>query len=111
MMDLLTVPNPVERSRELESLDLETSNRVGGALAVMENRLATAVLYRTTLIPQAEQSFQATAETYRVGKVDFPMVMDSVLSVLSFRKEYVAMVGDLHMEKARLEATVGRELE
>ena len=97
--------------RELASLDLETSDRIGRSLATMENRLEAAVLYRTTLIPNAEQSFQATAETYRVGKVDFPMLLDTVMAVLSFRREYAAMVGDLHVEKARLEAAVGRELE
>ena len=39
------------------------------------------------------------------------MLMDSVMAILSFRREYAAMVGRLHMEKARLEAAVGRELE
>ena len=97
--------------REVESLDLETSNLIGRSLSTLESRRQAAVLYRTTLIPQAEQAFQATAESYRVGKADFPMLMDAVMAVLSFRREYAAMVGDLHMEKARLEAAVGRELE
>jgi outer membrane protein TolC len=97
--------------RELANLDLETSNFIGRSLTTMKSRLEGAVLYRTTLIPQAEQSFQATAESYRVGKTDFPMLMDAVMAILSFRREYAAMVGDLHMEKARLEAAVGRELD
>jgi outer membrane protein, heavy metal efflux system len=98
-------------ARELENLDLETSNTVGATLSSMENRASVAVLYRTTLIPQAEQALEANLEAYRVGKIDFPMVMDSVMAVLSYRKEYSAMVGELHMEKAKLEAAVGRELE
>ena len=97
--------------RDLANLDLETSNLIGRSLATMKSRREAAVLYRTTLIPQAEQSFQATAESYRVGKTDFPMLMDSVMAILSFRREYAATVGDLHMEKARLEAAVGRELD
>ena len=97
--------------RELANLDLETSNVIGRSLATMESRRQAATLYRTTLIPQAEQSFQATAESYRVGKTDYPMLMDAVMAILSFRREYAAMVGDLHMEKARLEAAVGRELD
>lgn len=97
--------------REVESMDLETSNLIGRSLSTLESRRQAAVLYRTTLIPQAEQAFQATAESYRVGKTDFPMLMDSVMAVLSFRREYAAMVGDLHMEKARLEAAVGKELD
>jgi hypothetical protein len=46
-----------------------------------------------------------------VGKIDFPMYMDSLMSVLNFRKEYLGMVGESHMTKARLEAAVGRELD
>ena len=97
--------------RELANLDLETSNSIGRSLATLKSRREAAILYRTTLIPQAEQSFQATSESYRVGKTDFPMLMDAVMAILSFRREYAAMVGDLHMEKARLEAAVGRELD
>jgi cobalt-zinc-cadmium efflux system outer membrane protein len=97
--------------RELANLDLETSNAIGRSLATMQSRRESAILYRTTLIPQAEQSFQATAESYRVGKTDFPMLMDAVTAILTFRREYAAVVGDLHMEKARLEGAVGRELD
>jgi len=39
------------------------------------------------------------------------MLMDSVMAVLNFRKEYLGMVGELHMTMARLEAAVGRELD
>ncbi|MGE5699827.1 MAG: TolC family protein [Deltaproteobacteria bacterium] len=97
-------------ARELENLDLETSNIIGATLSSMENRASVAALYRTTLVPQAEQALEANMEAYRVGKIDFPMLMDAVMAVLTFRKEYPAMVGELHMEKAKLEAAVGREL-
>jgi len=39
------------------------------------------------------------------------MLMDTVMAILSFRREYAATVGDLAMEKTRLEAAVGRELD
>ncbi|PWB61648.1 MAG: TolC family protein, partial [Deltaproteobacteria bacterium] len=45
------------------------------------------------------------------GKIDFPMLLDSIMAVLSFRKGYHEMLGDLYMEKARLEAAVGKELD
>jgi outer membrane protein TolC len=96
---------------ELENLDLETANLVGATLATMENRASVAALYRTTLIPQAEQALEANMEAYRVGKIDFPMLMDSVMAFLSYRREYPAKVGEMHMEKARLEAAVGSELQ
>jgi len=97
--------------RDLANLDLETSNSIGRSLATMKSRREAAVLYRTTLIPQAEQSFQASAESYRVGKTDFPMLMDAAIAILTYRREYAAAVGDLNIEKIRLEAAVGRELD
>ncbi|HEY5764717.1 MAG TPA: TolC family protein, partial [Candidatus Deferrimicrobiaceae bacterium] len=97
-------------ARELEALDLSAGNEIGRILADLANRAEVAALYRTTLIPQAEQSFRANAESYQVGKVDFPMLMDSVMTVLSFRREYLATVGEMHRERARLSAAVGKEI-
>jgi outer membrane protein TolC len=97
--------------RDQDTLDAEAANAIGGSLASMENFAAVAKLYRTTLIPQSEQSFHANLEAYQVGKIDFPMYMDSLTAVLNFRKEYLGMVGESHMTKARLEAAVGRELD
>jgi len=96
--------------RDGQTLDAEAANAIGGALASLSNFAAVAKLYRTTLIPQAEQSVRANLEAYQVGKVDFPAIMDSLVSELNFRKEYVGMVGEMHATKARLEAAVGREL-
>jgi hypothetical protein len=39
------------------------------------------------------------------------MLMDAALAILTFRREYAATVGDLTIEKTRLEAAVGRELD
>ncbi len=97
--------------RDEETLDNEAANAIGGSLSSLENFAAVARLYRTTLIPQAEQAMESNIEAYRVGKIDFPMLMDSVMAVLNFRKEYLGMVGEMHVTKARLEAAVGRELD
>lgn len=97
--------------RDLEALDLEAANAVGSALASIESRSSVAALIRTTIVPHSETAFETTLESYRVGKVDFPMLMDTIMNLLSLRKDYEEMVGDLYMQKAKLEAAVGRELE
>lgn len=96
--------------RELEALDLASEDGIGRSVASLGNRASLAALYRTTLIPHAEEAFKVNLEAYRVGKIDFPMLMDSIVNVLSFRKDYAGMAGELHMERARLEGVVGREL-
>lgn len=97
--------------RDLEALDLEAANAIGSALASIESRSSVAALIRTTIVPHSETAFETTLESYRVGKVDFPMLMDTIMNLLSLRKDYEEMVGDLYMQKAKLEAAVGRELE
>ena len=37
--------------------------------------------------------------------------MDSFMSEFGFRREYIGMLGEMNMAKARLEALAGRELE
>ncbi|HEX9204969.1 MAG TPA: TolC family protein, partial [Candidatus Deferrimicrobiaceae bacterium] len=96
--------------RDEEALDNESANAIGGALSSFGNFRSVAALYRTTLIPHAEQAVESNMEAYRVGKIDFPMLMDSVMTILNFRKEYLGMVGEMHTTKARLEAAVGKEL-
>ncbi len=96
--------------RDRETLDIEAANAIEGGLSSLENFAAVAKLYRTTLIPQAEQAVRSNIEAYRVGKIDFPMLMDSLMSELGFRREHAGRVGEMHMTKARLEAAVGREL-
>jgi outer membrane protein TolC len=96
--------------RDEEALDNDSANVIGSSLSSVGNFGSVATLYRTTLIPQAELSVQSDLAAYRVGKIDFPMLMDSVMTVLNFRKEYLGMIGEAHMTKARLEAAVGREL-
>ncbi len=97
--------------RDLEALDLEAANAIGGAMASIESRSSVAALIRTTTIPHAETAFETTLASYRVGKVDFPMLMDAIVNLLSFRKDYEEMLGDMYMQRAKLEAAVGRELE
>ncbi|MBI5342062.1 MAG: TolC family protein [Deltaproteobacteria bacterium] len=97
--------------QELANLDLESENAIGKSLASLENRSQVAALYRTTLVPHAETAFSVNLEAYRVGKIDFPMLMDSVMALLSFQKDYHEILGDLYMEKARLEAAVGKDLD
>ncbi len=97
-------------ARDLEALDNEAAGAIEGGLSSFGNFAGVAKLYRTTLIPQAEQAVRSNVEAYRVGRVDFPMVMDALMSELSFRREYLGMVGEMHVTMARLEAAAGREL-
>ncbi|CAG0959440.1 Cobalt-zinc-cadmium resistance protein CzcC [Burkholderiales bacterium] len=80
-------------------------------LAQMERREKLAHLYRTGIIPQAEQSLESAAIGYRVGKVDFLTLLDARLTLFTYEREYYESQAEYQMRKAQLEALVGKELD
>lgn len=65
------------------------------------------VLYRTLIIPQAEQAFRASEADYQTGKADFLSYLDSERMLLSVRRQYFTVVADYGVQRARLARTVG----
>ncbi|WP_306532724.1 TolC family protein [Geobacter sp.] len=80
-------------------------------LAQMERREKLVHLYRTGIIPQAEQSLESAAIGYRVGKVDFLTLLDARLTLFTYEREYYESQAEYQMRKAQLEALVGKELD
>jgi len=64
-------------------------------------------LYETTLIPQAEQSFEAAQKGYEAGKADFLDWLESERVLLQTRLAYHRAVVDLQGTLAQLERVVG----
>lgn len=68
-------------------------------------------LFRSGIIPQAEQSFEASLAAYQVGDVDFLNLLDSVLTLYRYRIDYHRVLADHERSVAMLEAAVGRYLD
>lgn len=68
-------------------------------------------LYETALIPQTEQSFQASKTAYEAGKVDFLNWLDSERVLLQTRLAYYKAITDYKKSIAFLERMVGKDLE
>ena len=68
-------------------------------------------LYEQTLIPQAESRFKASDASYRTGKGDFMDLLESERFLLNARTMAAMAEGNLGMQLARLERTVGTNLE
>jgi len=96
--------------QELAYLDNEAITLLTSAVATMRTQESLLALYRASVIPNAEQAFQANMEAYRVGRVDFPALMASVNETLNFRKEYHQMLGDRHVWRAKVESVIGKEV-
>lgn len=68
-------------------------------------------LYRTALMPQTEQSFEAAATGYETGHVDFLNWLDSERVLLQTRLAYYKAIVDYKKSIAFMERIVGKELE
>lgn len=95
---------------EIKALKNSINYAIADSLAVMERRKKLVELYRTGLIPQAEQSLESSLSGYRVGKVDFLTLLDGRTSLFTYQRELSDSKAEYMMALARLEAAVGVEL-
>lgn len=66
--------------------------------------------YRTTLLPQAEQSLKVAESGYQSDKIGFLDLLDAQRSLLNFKLEYYQYMAEYEARLAELERIVGREL-
>lgn len=64
-----------------ESQRLETQAMLESELAAENQQRESAVLYRSTLIPQTDASFESALTAYRVGRVDFLTLLEARMRV------------------------------
>jgi outer membrane protein TolC len=97
-------------SEELNSLKNDIDARISDLLAKLEKRGKLASLYKSGIIPQAEQSLESATIGYRVNKVDILSLLDSRLTLFNYERDYYESVAEYQMSLAQLEAIVGTEL-
>jgi outer membrane protein, heavy metal efflux system len=67
-------------------------------------------IYQNGVLPQAEQSLAAARIGYQAGKVGFLDLIDSERTLLDFQLEYFGALFQFWQSVAKLERTVGNEL-
>lgn len=67
-------------------------------------------LYRTSILPQAEQAVKVTETAYQTERVDFSSLLDSQRALLEFRLDHDQYVSQYGQSVAELEQTLGVEL-
>jgi len=67
-------------------------------------------LYKTTIIPQAQQTLESARISYRTGKVEFLSLLDAERALKEFQLEYYRTLTAFEQRMAELEQAVGREL-
>ena len=67
-------------------------------------------LYETSLLPQAELSFESALKNYQSGRVDFLMLLDTERLFKKTRLDYIKAAINYYKRLVSLEGIVGEEL-
>lgn len=98
-------------SAELEATRNTIESSISDLLAQMERRRKLVELYRTGMIPQAQQSLESATIGYRVNKADFLMLQDNRITLHNLEHELYDSMAEYQMKLAQLEALVGKPLQ
>ena len=96
---------------EMDSLRNSIDSNISDLLAKLNKREKLVELYKTGIIPQAEQSLDSATIGYRVNKVDFLSLLDSRVTLFNYERELYQSKAEYMLKLAELEAVVGIELE
>jgi len=95
---------------DLAAMRADTRGRVAEAFANLTRVRNLAVLYRNTVLPQAEATVSSALSAYRAGTVDFMTLLDDRMIVNKYRQELFALDAEQGKAWAELEMLLGREL-
>lgn len=69
-----------------------------------------AALFKTTIIPQADQALNSALAAYEVDKVDFLTLLNNQVTLFNFEIQYFRHVTEYEKALAELEVVVGKRL-
>lgn len=95
---------------DLHTMENLTRFQIRDLLAKVRASWEVAVLYRTTVLPQAEQSVEAARAGYRTGKTDFLNLIDADRALREFHLAYYRALVEREHRLAELEQVVGSDL-
>ena len=82
--------------------------RLRQQVAIATQSRESAQLYRTGILPQARLALESAVAAYMVNKVDFRMLLDSQMSVLSYEVNHAAAVVAYSKAIAEIDQLVGK---
>ena len=77
-------------------------------VATVEQSRQSARLYETGILPQARLAVESALAAYRVGRVDFPMLLDSQMTVLEYEISLVTAIVGYNKALAEIDLLTGK---
>lgn len=93
--------------RQQEDFGNQVDATIQNVFAQLQKNRDLAILFDTGLIPQAQQTFDASLNAYQVDKVDFLSLLDSLMTLYNYQLDYQRVLADFHRNIATLEAAAG----
>ena len=93
--------------RQRDNFSRQVDFEIQSNLARFQQAQELVSLYRSGIIPQAEQTYQATMAAYQVDKIDFLALTDSLMTLYRYRIDQSRAQSDALRSLARLLATTG----
>jgi cobalt-zinc-cadmium efflux system outer membrane protein len=82
--------------------------RLRQQVAIAEQSRESARLYETGILPHARLALESALAAYRVNKVDFPMLLDSQMTVLGYEVSQAAAVVAFNKALAEIDQLTGK---
>jgi len=111
--DKLVAQRHAERQQqeyELQDSVLQVGAQIEQALAEYQSARNQTALFKTGLIPQAQQSVSAMRAAYQVSKVDFLNLVRAQITLYNYEKQYWKALSSGWQALATLQAAVGAPL-
>jgi len=93
--------------RQLEDFSNQVGATIQDVYAQLEKNRDLVELFATGIIPQAQQSYDASLAAYQVGRVEFLSLLDSLMSLYRYQLDYQRTLSDYQRNVAQLEAATG----
>lgn len=95
---------------DVAAMRAETRGRMAELYADFTRARNLRVLYRTTILPQAEATVTASFAAYRVGDVNLMTLLDNQMTVNRYRQELITLDAEQGKAVAEMEMLLGRQL-
>jgi len=93
---------------QLTAMSNEIRFMIGDKLTEIERAEKQMELFKTGIIPLATLSLDSAMSSYRVNKVDFITVLDSLMTLFKYEIQYYRLLTDSRKSIAEIEATIGK---
>jgi outer membrane protein TolC len=95
---------------EFESMRQQVATQVQQLCVDVSMHAEQVDLFKTAIIPQANQSLSSAISGYQVDKVDFLTLLNNQVTLFNFEIDYHRHLTDYERKLAQLEAVIGKRL-